>query len=236
MPQPFRQWLGDYVTTYIERDVRQVINVGDLRVFSEFLKLCAGRTACELNRSTLGGNAGISRNTARAWLSVLETSYILNRLTAWHGNVRKQVIKAPKLHCFDSGLACYLLGIREPEQLRHHPLRGALFESWVVSELYKAQVNRGERPQMFHYRESRGLEMDLLVDRGGCLHAVEIKSGTTVSPDFFKNFQLLPGRLKSSRLPPDIRNYVVYGGAQSQQRSGARLVSWREVHSILAGK
>ncbi len=231
---PAHQWLADYVVTYVERDVRQVINVGDLQIFSEFLKLCAGRTACEINLSALGNDAGISHNTARAWLSILETSYIIHRLPAWHGNIRKQVVKAPKLHFFDSGLVCYLLGIREPEQLRHHPLRGAVFESWAVSELYKTQVNRGERPQMFHYRESRGPEIDVLVHQGEYLHVIEIKSGATVSPDFFRHLKLLPDRLKDTRLPSAIRNHVIYGGEAPQQRSIAQLVPWRETPGILS--
>ena len=230
---PAHQWLADYIVTYVERDVRQVINIGDLQIFSEFLKLCAGRTACEINLSALGNDAGISHNTARAWLSILETSYIIHRLPAWHGNIRKQVVKAPKLHFFDSGLVCYLLGIREPEQLRHHPLRGAIFESWAVSELYKAQVNRGERPQMFHYRESRGAEIDVLVNQGECLYAIEIKSGTTASTDFFKHFQILPDRLKNTRLPSVIHNHVIYGGEESQRRSIAQLVPWRDTPGIL---
>lgn len=231
---PAHQWLADYIVTYIERDVRQVVNVGDLQVFSEFLKLCAGRTACEINLSALGNDAGISHNTARAWLSILETSYIIHRLPAWHGNIRKQIVKAPKLHFLDSGVACYLLGIREPEQLRHHPLRGAIFESWAVSELYKAQANRGERPRMFHYRESRGPEIDVLIDQGECLHAIEIKSGSTASPDFFKHLQLLPDRLKNSRSPSIIQNHVIYGGEESQQRSIAQLVPWRNTPGILS--
>jgi len=231
---PAHRWLADYIATYIERDVRQVINIGDLQIFSEFLKLCAGRTASEINLSALGNDAGISHNTARAWLSILETSYIIHRLPAWHGNIRKQVVKAPKLHFFDSGLVCYLLGIQEPEQLRHHPLRGAIFESWVVSELYKAQVNCGERPQMFHYRESRGLEIDVLVNRGESVHAIEIKSGRTASTDFFKHLQLLPDRLKHTRLPSTVHNYVIYGGEESQQRSIAQLVPWRDTPGILS--
>ncbi len=231
---PAHQWLADYVTTYLERDVRQVINIGDLQIFSEFLKLCAGRTACEINLSRLGGDAGISHNTARSWLSVLEASYIIHRLPAWHANIRKQVVKAPKLHFFDSGLLCYLLGIREAGQLRHHPLRGAIFESWVVSELYKHQLNLGERPQMFHYRENRGPEVDVLIQQGDHLHAIEIKSGATVSPDFFKHFPRLTDRLKNTGLISDIDNHVVYGGEQSQQRSAARLLSWRDISHLLS--
>ncbi len=151
----YLRYLG-YTTTYVQRDVRQVINVGDLQIFTGFLNLCAGRTAQEVNLSALGNDAGVSQNTARAWLSVLETSYLIHRLPAWHTNIRKQVVKAPKLHFFDSGLVCYLLGIREPEQLRLHPLRGAIFESWVVSEIYKSFVHSGLQPSLFHYREARG--------------------------------------------------------------------------------
>jgi len=228
---PAHQWLADYTTTYLQRDVRQVLNVGDLLAFSGFLKLCAGRTAQEINLSTLGNDAGISHNTARSWLSILETSYIIHRLPAWHGNIRKQVVKAPKLHFFDSGLVCYLLGICEPEQIRHHPVRGAIFESWIVSELYKAAVHRGEQPDMFHYRESRGLEIDLLINRGDELQAIEIKSGATLSTDFFKPFSHLPERFKNTTLPKTITNHLIYGGESSQQRSQAQVLSWRDLPS-----
>jgi len=230
---PAHQWLADYIITYVERDVRQVINVGDLQTFSSFLKLCAGRTSQEINLSSIGDDAGLSHNTVRAWLSILETSYIIHRLPAWHTNIRKQVVKAPKLHFFDSGLVCYLLGINEPAQLRHHPLRGGIFESWVVSELYKAQVHRGERPSMFHYRESRGPEIDLLIDQGELLHAIEIKSGATASSEFFKHFQHLSERMKNTNLPSIIKNHVVYGGEDSQQRSKAQLISWHDIQKIL---
>lgn len=183
---PAQQWLADYTPTYLQRDVRQVINVGDLQVFAGFLKLCAGRTAQEINMSTIGSDSGVSHNTVRAWMSVLEAGYLIHRLPAWHLNIRKQVVKARKLHFFDTGLACYLLGIQAPDQLRFHPLRGAVFESWVVSEIYKAIVHSGMQPDLFHYRETRGTEIDLLIDRGRQLDAVEIKSGATTTADFFK--------------------------------------------------
>lgn len=233
---PANQWLADYTATYVQRDVRQVVNVGDLMAFSSFIKLCAGRTAQEINLSSLGGDAGVSHNTARAWLSILETSYLILRLPAWHGNIRKQVVKAPKLHFLDSGLACYLLNIREPEQLRHHPLRGAIFESWVVSELYKAQVHQGEQPNLHHYRESRGLEIDVLVDRGDRLCAIEVKSASTVAADFFKCFEPFSERVSNSGLPTLIENVVVYGGEASQLRSTARVVAWKDVGEILRVK
>jgi predicted AAA+ superfamily ATPase len=229
---PPHQWLADYTTTYIQRDVRQVVNIGDLQLFSGFLKLCAGRTAQEINLSALGSDTGISHNTVRAWLSVLETSYIIHRLPSWHTNIRKQVVKSPKLHFFDSGLACYLLGIREPEQLRHHPLRGAIFESWVVAEVYKSLVHNGVQPGLFHYRETRGLEIDLLIDRGDQFDAVEIKSAATAAAGFFKNLQRFSDRMKEAAPSRTIKSYVVYGGVGSQRRSNAQLLSWRDVQRM----
>lgn len=230
---PAAQWLADYTATYLQRDVRQVLNIGDLSTFTSFIRLCAGRTAQEINLSALGGDAGIAHNTARSWLSILETSYLVFRLPAWHINIRKQVIKAPKLHFFDSGLACYLLNIREPDQLRHHPLRGAIFESWVVAELYKGHLHSGQTPNFFHYRESRGLEIDLLMDRGETLHAVEVKSAATVTQDFFNCFAKLAERTKNSDLTARINNVLVYGGETSQRRSTARVIAWKEIGKIL---
>lgn len=230
---PAHQWLADYIATYVQRDVRQVMNVGDLLTFSSFLKLCAGRTAQEINLSSLGGDAGVSHNTAKSWLSILEASYIIHRIPAWHVNIRKQIVKAPKLHFLDTGLVCFLMQIREPGQLRLHPLRGAIFESWVVSELYKAMAHQGEQPILHHYRESRGLELDMLMQRNDCLHAIEVKSGATAATDFFKGFEKLADRVKLAGLPLRLDNVVVYGGETSQQRSSARLLGWRDVSRIL---
>ncbi len=224
---PAHQWLADYTTTYLQRDLRQVVNVGDLQIFSGFLKLCAGRTAQEINLSALGSDAGVSHNTARAWLSVLETSYLIHRLPAWHPSLRKQVVKAPTLHFFDSGLVCYLLGIREPEQLRLHPLRGAIFESWVVSEVHKSLVHRGERPRLYHSRETRGIEVDLVAEGATVLEAVAIKSGATVSADFFENLTRFAERLGDG--PRTVRGRVVYGGNDTHQRSRAQVLAWRDV-------
>ena len=231
---PAHQWLADYTATYVQRDVRQVINVGDLQAFSGFLKLCAGRTAQEINLSALGNDAGITHNTARAWLSVLETSYIIHRLPAWHANIRKQIVKAPKLHFFDSGLVCYLLGIREAGQLRLHPLRGVIFESWVFSEIYKACVHSGLQPSLFHYREARGPEIDLLIEHGEELAAVEIKSGATTTPDFFKNLKRFSDRMKVVGQTRRMRSHVLYGGDDSQHRSDLQVLSWRHVQQVIA--
>lgn len=232
---PAHQWLADYVATYIQRDVRQVINVTDLLAFTTFLRLCAGRTAQEINLSALGADAGISHNTARAWLSVLETSYILHRVPAWHANVRKQIVKAPKLHFFDSGLVCYLLGIHAPEQLRHHPLRGAIFESWVVSEVVKAYTHRGQAPAVFHYRESRGVEIDLIIQNGAELDAIEIKSGATLANDYFAPLQEFAQRMVLLQPPVTAAQYLVYGGEPSQRRTNTRVLSWRDAYQLASG-
>ena len=231
---PAHQWLSDYTSTYLQRDVRQVINISDLQAFSGFLKLCAGRSAQEINLSGLGADAGVSHNTARSWLSVLETGYIVHRLPAWHPNIRKQVVKAPKLHFYDSGLLCYLLGIREPEQLRLHPLRGAVFESWVVSEIYKACLHGGLQANFFHYREARGIEIDLLIERGQEFSAVEAKSGATISEDFFKNLKRFGERIQEIE-GTQLKKYVVYGGEMSQKRSQAHVLSWKDIGETMPG-
>ncbi|MBI5500715.1 MAG: ATP-binding protein [Deltaproteobacteria bacterium] len=225
---PAERWLSDYVTTYVQRDVRQVLNVGDLESFSTFVRLCAGRSGQELNLSALGADAGIAHNTARAWLSVLETSFLCFRLPAWHANLNKQLVKAPKLHFLDSGLLCHLLGIREPGQLAHHPLRGAIFESWVVSEVYKVQVHAGREPRVFHFRESRGLEVDLLLEEAGGAMLTEIKSGATVASDFFEPLRRLSELLRRRGLAaPELR--LVYGGDEAQRRTDVEIVPWGEV-------
>lgn len=229
---PAHQWLSDYLSTYIQRDVRQVTNVGDLQAFTGFLRLCAGRTGQEINLSQLGSDAGVSHNTARSWLSVLETSYIIHRLPAWHTNIRKQIVKAPKLHFIDSGLVCYLLGIGDSEQLRHHPHRGGIFESWVVSEVFKKMIHKGSQPRIFHYRETRGIELDLLIESGLNLDVVEIKSGSTLSQSFFKNFRVFEERLAGMKEKYQIRSCLVYGGEASQKRTGTEVLSWKDVYRI----
>jgi hypothetical protein len=166
----------------------------------------------------------------------METSFIIHRLPAWHANIRKQIVKAPKLHFFDSGLVCYLLGIREPEQLRLHPLRGAIFESWVVSEIYKAFVHSGLQPRLFHYREARGPEIDLIIEQDQDLAAIEIKSGATLNKSFFNNFSYFSDRMKGADRPHTVRNHVVFGGEESQQRSNAQVLSWRHVQRLIAGR
>jgi hypothetical protein len=226
---PAHRWLADYVTTYVQRDVRQVLAVNDLEAFTTFLRHCAGRTGQELNLSQLGADAGVSHNTARSWLSVLEASYLCFRLPAWHRNVRKRLVKTAKLHFFDSGLACHLLGIDAPDALRHHPLRGAIFESWVAAEIYKARAHGGKPVAMSHYREVQGLEVDVIVEASDALLLVEAKSGATVSEDFFAGLRALEQRLASAREPRQRRKFVIFGGDAAQQRSELSVLPWHQV-------
>ncbi len=223
---PAHTWLRDYATTYVERDVRSLRNVTDLDAFSAFVRLAAGRTATEINLSTLAGDAGIRHNTVRAWLSVLEASFLAFRTPAYRRNVRKRQIKAPKLHLFDSGLACYLLGIRSPGELRHHPLRGQIFESWVAAEVFKAVAHRGEEPHLSHYRTA-GTEVDLIVERGIRLILAEAKSGGTVAPRFFSGMRTLGTALEKAGLAVDRR--LIYGGDSLHRRDGAEVIPWNRM-------
>ena len=210
-----------YLQTYVERDVRQLLRIGDLDRFHSFLRLCAGRVGQLLNSSALGGEVGVSHNTIREWISVLEASYLAFRLRPYHTNLGKRLVKTPKLYFVDVGLACHLLGIRERAQLLGHPLRGQLFENLIVAEALKQRLHAGRDDQLLFYRDQVGHEVDLLVESGPALHAIEIKSGQTVSGEFFKNldyFAKLSGKVS--------RSLLVYGGDSPQDRSGHRVVPW----------
>lgn len=223
-------WLASYVATYIERDVRTISNVTDLATFQRFVTLCAGRTAQLLNYSSLAGDCGISQPTARAWLSILETSFLVFRLPALHANLRKRLVKMPKLHFYDTGLVCWLLGIRTPEQLRTHPLRGPIFETWVVSEIAKHRINRGEANRLSFYRDSNGAEADLIVERPNGTMIVEAKSSETPSSRLFDGSRRVQGHLAPST--GRCAAVVVYGGDQPQRRGADSLVPWGELHEF----
>jgi predicted AAA+ superfamily ATPase len=229
---PASEWLADYATTYIERDVRQLLGVADINAFYRFVQLAAGRSAQLLNLASLAADAGISHNTASAWLGVLEASYLVFRLPSYHRNVGKRLVKAPKLHFFDSGLLCFLLGIRTPAQLGQHPLRGAVFESWVASELLKAQVHHGLPPDLYYYRDQHGCELDLIHEGAEHVLLVECKSGATVAADFFRNLTRVAPLLGPVVAPRPVVSAVVYGGSQSQKRAVGRLVPWHAVPAL----
>ncbi len=226
---PARRWLDDYVFNYVQRDVRQLRNIGDLEAFTTFVRLAAGRTAQPINLSALGADAGVTVPTARAWLSVLEASYVCLRLPAWHRTVRRQMTRAAKLHFYDTGLACALLGIGSPQELRHHPLRGAIFETWVTSEVLKARFNVGENASLFHYRDARRLEVDLISEREGQIDLLEVKSGATIAGDWSTALTRLAARVESTLPEKHVRRLIVYGGAESSTRGGVTHIPWRAV-------
>lgn len=234
---PPHQWLADYIATYVQRDVRQLLNVGDLRAFTTFLKLCAGSTACETHLSRLGADAGISHNTAKAWLSVLEATYLFFRVPGWHPTFRKQVVKSAKLHVVDTGVACYLLGIREPEQLRTHPLRGALFESWVAAELLKRGAHQQLRRELHHYRDAAGLEVDLVSTDAHSVTLIEAKSGATIANDFTDGVDRLARGLHERGLRERVHDRliatrVIHGGMMRQTRGHTQLLPWHEIDQL----
>lgn len=220
-------WLSSYVASYIERDVRSITNVGDLVTFQRFVQLCAGRTGQLLNLSSLAADTGISQPTAKSWLSVLEASFILFRLPAYASNHSKRLIKMPKLHFYDTGLVCWLLGIRTAQQLNTHPLRGAIFESWVVAEILKSRMNQGLTNGLYFYRDKDGLEADLLVQTANGLALVEVKSAQTIHPGTTaaRPFPGLPSGAPTRRT-------IVYGGQTRQNRTDITLLPWPEVQKV----
>lgn len=214
-------FLEAYISAYIERDVREVLRVGDLMTFQRFVQLCAGRSGQILNFSALASDCGISHPTAREWLSVLEASSIVHLLKPHHNNFSKRVMKSPKLYFIDTGLMCHLLRIRSAGDLAGHPLYGAVFETFVVSEILKSFVHRGERPPLYYWRDRTGHEVDALLDMGTRMTAIEIKAGRTIPSDCFKGLEFFAG-LKGVRA--DL--VLVYGGDESSLREGVRARTW----------
>lgn len=227
-----RQWFPAYVTAYVERDVRQLVNVQDLSVFQRFVRLCAGRSGQLLNLSSLAADCGITHNTAKAWISVLEASYILFPLRPHFANFNKRMVKSPKIYFYDTGLLCWLLGIQEPDQLAVHPLRGAVFETFVISELMKTRLNRGERAELYFWRDSNGFEVDVIAEAGGQLMPIEIKAGQTLNRDFFTSLERWMALAGTMAVKPSL----VYGGAERHVRRDVRVFGWRETDQVLGGE
>jgi len=219
---PPDEWLKNYIHTYIERDVRDIVNVGDLEAFRRFMGLCAGRAGQVVNLSSLAADCGITHTTARRWVSILETSFIVIRLSPHFRNFNKRLVKSPKLYFLDTGLLCCLLQIRNPEALHLHSSRGAIFESFVVSELYKKAFHGGQEPSLFFWRDSAGHEVDVILDRGLESMPMEIKSGQTVADDFFKGLDFW--RNASGRA--DAPAALIYAGDRSFHTRGTNVISW----------
>lgn len=225
------EWLAPYVATYLERDVRSISRVIDLVSFQRFVTLCAGRTGQLLNLSALASETGVSQPTAKAWLSILETSFIVFRLPAFHAGIVKRLVKMPKLHFYDTGLACWLLGIRTTDHLRTHPLRGPLFETWVISEIMKHRTNRGDAGGLFHYRDRHGTEADLVIQKADRLTVVEVKATATITADMFSGPARVAAILASTGR---VDAAAVHAGDMRQDRAVASAVPWESVQDLLS--
>ena len=224
------EWFSSYITGYVDRDVRTITNVGDILTFHKFLSLCAGRTAQLLNYSSLAEDCGISQPSAKAWFSILETSFIAFRLPAFFSNLRrrKRLVRTPKLHFYDAGLVCWLLDIRTPAQLRSHPLRGAIFETWAVSEVVKHRINRAETRGLSFYRDRNGVDVDLVVEDPSRITLVEAKSTKTASSSLLDGPLRVRKHLAESFRPCELA--AIYGGDQLQKRSDGNLIPWNKLH------
>jgi len=224
--QPFEinKWYANYIQTYIEKDVRQIKNINNLLLFERFVKLCAGRIGQLLNMHSLAIEAGLDHKTIASWLSILESSFILFRLQPHHVNFNKRLVKMPKLYFYDTGLAVALLSITRQEQLPQHPLRGALFENFIITELLKNRLNKGLPNNLYFWRDNTGHEIDIIQERDGHLFPIEIKSGNTITSDYFKGLDFW------NKISGQKNGAVIYGGNQPQKRSNSfEVFSWNDI-------
>ena len=218
-----------YTATYLERDIRLIKNINNLPLFERFLRLCAGRAGQLINFSSLADDVGISHNTVKSWLNLLEVSFIIFQLQPHYKNYKKRLVKMPKLYFWDSGLLCSLLGIETEEQLKSHFMRGNIFESMIISEFIKYRYNRGRGNNCYFWRDRHGKEVDCIIEETtDNLIPIEIKSGKTVSPDFFKGISYW------QKLSEKADGYVVYGGEQRQTRKTATVLPWRECLQVIS--
>ena len=221
---PPLDWCPNYIRTYIEKDVRQIKNITDLIVFERFVKLLAGRSGQELNNSALAVETGVDVKTIQSWIGILESSFIIYLLKPHFKNFNKTIVKRPKVYFYDTALVCYLLGIRNVSQLKTHPLRGSIFEGMVVTELIKKRTNAGLPINLYYWRDKTGHEIDVIIDNGGKLLPIEIKSGKTLNAEFFKNIEYW------SKLSGAEKSVLLYAGEQNQKRTtGKEILNWRNL-------
>lgn len=222
------EWYSDYIISYVERDVRTITEITDLVTFQRFIKLCAGRIGQLVNLTSLGNDCGVSYNTIKKWLSVLEASYIIFPLQPHFKNFSKRLIQTPKIYFYDTGLACSLLGIETKEQLSSHYLRGGLFESMIIADLYKSFYNRDRIPHLYFWRDKTGNEVDCIMEYGSSLFPIETKAGMTINADFFEGLTYWN---ELAHANPE-NSFIVYGGTDVQMRSQANVVGWPHTATI----
>jgi uncharacterized protein len=230
---PPQQAYSDYFATYVQRDVRALINITDLSQFEKFVRLCAGRIGQVLNLQNLSQDMGITHVTAQRWLTVLQASFIVHLTQPYHWRTTKRLIKSPKLFFYDVGLAAWLNGMQSPEQITTHPLRGALFENMVMMEALKFRLNRGLHDNLFFYRDSDGTEVDLILEFSNGIYPIEIKSGATVSTDYFKGLRHLRKLFSAPPVEPPNSGGLIYGGQDDWQQLGTQIVGYRRTADLL---
>jgi len=217
-----------YIQTYIERDVRQIINVSNLYTFQRFMRMAASRVGQLLNYNNIANELGVDLKTVKSWFSILESSFIVFFLQAHHQNFSKRLVKTPKLYFYDTGLVCSLLGIKKANEIETHWIRGALFENMVIADLAKNYYNQAEKMPLFFWRDSTGNEIDCLVEEGNTIKIIEIKSSATISPDFFKGLNYYK-KFNASAKP-----YLLYGGIQNSIRKEAQILGWKSTEELLS--
>ncbi|NOS94101.1 MAG: ATP-binding protein [Cyclobacteriaceae bacterium] len=218
-------WFASYVRTYIERDVRLIKNISDLGSFQRFLYLCAGRIGQQINLTNLANDTGVDHKTIQSWLGILQASYIVYTLPPYYKNFNKRLTKSAKLYFYDTGLACYLLGIKNHNELINHGYRGALFENFIIVEMLKNRFNKGQRSNLFYWRDSSGNEIDVLIDQGSTQIPVEIKSAATLNMDFFKGLNYW------QKLTGQTEGYIVYSG-EAKKHKNYSIINWKTISDL----
>lgn len=226
---PVNLWYESYIRTYLERDVRSIVNVRNLGTFQLFLKYCAGQHGQEFNASSIATALGLSQTTIMQWINILEASFIIFRLPPYYNNYRKRLSKRPKLYFYDSAIVCHLLGIESPEHLAIHTSRGAIFEGFVIAEIIKNLYSQGKTPALYYWREHSGVEIDLIIEQPQQLIAIETKSGITIREEYTRNLEKIQKTINDYPVKP----VIVYGGDENIITNGIQITSWQDIANIL---
>lgn len=223
-----KEWYSNYLLTYVERDVRTLKNINDLGTFQIFLKMCAARTGQLLDLTSIGNDCGISHNTVKDWINILEASFIIFLLRPHYKNFNKRLVKSPKIFFYDSGLLCHLLGIESPEQINTHYLRGGIFESFIISEIIKYRTNKNKDSNVYFWRDKYGHEIDCIIENQKGLTPIEIKSAKTINDNFFDGLNYWNNLSKNTKE----NTYIIYAGNENQTRSNGKIISWQNIENI----
>ena len=222
-----KNWIDNYIDTYVNKDVRLVKNITDLEKFNTFLKMLAARVGQLVNLESLGNDCDIAQNTVKSWLGVLESGFIIKKIFPYYKNYNKRLIKSPKVFFYDTGVLCRLLSIKNSEELNTHALKGPLFENFIFAEITKYYFNKGSKPPIYYWRDKQGREIDFLLDEN-ILKVIEVKSGQTITQNFFKNINFF-----KKIVDDKLKSYLVYSGDEKLKREETFIFSWKEIDQVL---